>query len=231
MSVSTARLHQGIWSISAWRHHDQRVVDLPGVVLDDVDDVLVGADSAGELFRQGARRVAVHAEVDLRRHEVDEDSDSEPAADVAKLGLLAFIRDLTSHGVVVDWRVRFDSTESSWPSLTHLYPPTAIQGAIDGELALDRWRGLFHLCRCVYRVGPGFVQVRDRRTGELSRLTIDEPEYLEAVDQLLPGVSEQAVSPTILEDLAGESLLWRQNGFAVWLPYRVRRWPWPAMVA
>lgn len=145
------------------------------------------------------------------------------------LAQLAFVRDLTARGIVVDWQVRIDGTAAAWSALTHLYPPTELRGAAEGAEALDHWRRYFHLCRCVYRVGPGFVQVRDRRSGELSRLTIDEPEYIEAVEHLLPGASEQAVAAEILDDLAAENLVWRAAGLAVWLPYRAQRWPWPSM--
>lgn len=207
------------WPIAAWRHHDPRVADLPGVALDGVDQAAPSPDPAGELYRRGARRVALHGLVDLS------------GAAATSLRQLAFVRDLTGYGVVVDWRVRVDGAAGAWSSLSHLYPPTELLGTVEDAAALDRWRELFHLCRCVYRLGPGFVQVRDRRTGELNRLTIDDPEYLEAVDRLLPGVPEESIPPTILADLAAENLLWRWGGLAVWLPYRVRRWPWPAMAA
>jgi len=206
------------WPISAWRHPDPRVADLPGVVLDGVEQATSAPDTAAELYRRGARRVALPDVVDL--------TGEEPATPLAQL---AFVRDLTAQGVVVDWRIRIDATPGAWSALTHLYPPTDLHGAAEGAEALDHWRRYFHLCRCVYRVGPGFVQVRDRRSGELSRLTIDEPEYIEAVERLLPGASEQAVAAEILDDLAAESLVWRAGGLAVWLPYRAQRWPWPSM--
>lgn len=207
------------WPISAWRHPDPRVADLPGVVLEGVEQATSAtSDTAGELYRRGARRIALHDVVDL--------SGAEATSSLARL---AFVRDLTAQGVVVDWRLRIDGTPGIWSALTHLYPPAGLLGAAEGAEALDHWRRYFHLCRCVYRVGPGFVQVRDRRSGELSRLTIDEPEYIEAVERLLPGASEQVIAAGILDDLAAESLVWRAGGLAVWLPYRAQRWPWPAM--
>jgi len=225
-AVTTATAHPGAgsataasWPVSAWRHHDPRVADLPGVVLEGLDHAGSAPDSAGELYRRGARRVALHDVVDLS------------GAAAAALGRLAFVRDLTGHGVVVDWRVRFDGAAAAWSSLSHLYPPAELLGAVEDSGALDRWRDLFHLCRCVYRVGPGFVQVRDRRTGGLNRLTIDDRQYLEAIDRLLPGTPDEAIAPAVLGDLAAENLVWRMGGLAVWLPYRVRRWPWPAMAA
>jgi hypothetical protein len=208
------------WPISAWRHHDPRVADVPGIALEGVGLATSSPDFAGDLYRRGARRVALHDAVDLC---------DAPAA--GALSRLAFVRDLTGHGIAVDWRVRFDARTRAWPLLTHLYPPIELHGATEEAQALNHWRDYFHLCRCVYRVGPGFVQVRDRRTGELNRLTIDEPDYLEAVDRLLPGTPEHRIPPTILDDLAAENLLWRMQGLAVWLPYRVRRWPWPSMAA
>lgn len=209
------------WTITAWRHPDPRVAELPGVVVEEVDHATSRSDAPGELYRLGVRRVALHDVVDL--------SGAEPPA--TPLAQMAFVRDLTAQGVVVDWQVRLDGTPGTWSALTHLYPPAELFGTIEGAEALNHWWDYFHLCRCVYRVGPGFVQVRDRRTGELSRLTIDEPEYLEAVERLLPGAPEQAIAPGILDDLAAESLVWRLGGLAVWLPYRAQRWPWPSMAS
>jgi uncharacterized protein DUF5825 len=47
----------------------------------------------------------------------------------------------------------------------------------DGE----EWRSAYHPGKCFYRRGPGFLEVRDRRSGELSRFVIDDPTYVAAV--------------------------------------------------
>ncbi|GGP56842.1 hypothetical protein GCM10010278_37460 [Streptomyces melanogenes] len=41
-----------------------------------------------------------------------------------------------------------------------------------------------HLCKCLRRQGSGFVQIRDRRWGDLRRFAADEPEYQEVIESL-----------------------------------------------
>jgi tetratricopeptide (TPR) repeat protein len=62
----------------------------------------------------------------------------------------------------------------------------------------------------------------------LSRFTIDDPEYLAALDVLSGGADVDTVPASVLDDSVAENLVWLVGRTAVWLPYRVRRWPWPS---
>ncbi|MFI9723389.1 DUF5825 family protein [Streptomyces sp. NPDC052396] len=83
------------------------------------------------------------------------------------------IRELTAHAICVDWRVRLGPGTPSARSLGHLQPPGELLGPPDGAELPARRRHDHYLGRCVWRQGPGFIQIRDRRWGELRRYTVD----------------------------------------------------------
>ena len=208
-------------TLTLWRHPDPGTAAMPGVRMGTRTPGHPASLFADDLYRQGVRRVALG-------HVVDAVGDPSRAAAVIRD--LALVRDLTARGIVVEWRVRLDAAGSGWRLLSHLFPPAEVLGAEDAADIGLKWSDSFYLCKCIHRRGPGFVQIRDRRTGELHRLTLDEPEYLEALARLLDGVAETALPATVLEDFSGENLVWRAGGYAVWLPYHVQRWPWPSML-
>ncbi|MFL6112939.1 MAG: DUF5825 family protein, partial [Catenulispora sp.] len=78
--------------------------------------------------------------------------------------------------------------------------------------------------------GPGFVEVRDRRSGSLSRFVIDDPAYLGVVDRLIDGADVADLPADVLAVFVEEGLAGLAGESAWWLPYRVRRWPWPSMI-
>jgi Family of unknown function (DUF5825) len=207
--------------LTGWRHHDQLVADLPGIALapEPVPATAHTGQTAADLYAHGARRVAVDRVVDLT-----------DAGGPADLRALALVRELTSRGVVVDWQLRLPPDTPDWWLLNHLQPPSQLHAGPAGEQLRQAWADSYYLDKCIFRNGPGFIQVRDRRSGELNRLTIDEPDYLEPIDRLSEGVAEAAVPPHVVADFAAEGLLWSLAGTLLWLPYRVRRWPWPAML-
>jgi hypothetical protein len=209
-------------TLTGWRHHDEVVADLPGIALPawPAPATASAVDAATALYDAGARRVAIDGVVDLSG-----------SGDVpTSLRTLALVRELTGCGVVVDWRLRLTPGAPDWWLLNHLQPPAELQAGPGGAAVRQAWADSFYLDKCIYRHGPGFIQVRDRRAGELNRLTIDEPDYLEPLDRLLDGADEATVPAHIAADLAAEGLLWSLAGALLWLPYRVRRWPWPAML-
>jgi len=206
----------------SWRHHDRRVTGLPGIALPPLS-VPAGQTAAAvalRLYGAGARRVEVAGPVDLS-------GDSDPAT---SLRALALVRELTGHGVQVDWRLRLGPEADDWWLLNHLQPPAELAAGPAGDQIRQTWAESFHLNKCVYRQAPGFIQIRDRRAGELNRLTVDEPDYLSQLDPLLDVVPAAAVPTEIADAYAAEGLIWPLADLLLWLPYRVRRWPWPAML-
>lgn len=216
-ALSTTTAPSGGPAVRLWRHHDPVAADLPGIDLgtEQVTGDLV--DAAAGLVARGTRRAALSAPVDLS-------GAGDPAATVRALVL---VRELTSHAVAVDWRLLAAPGEQ-WRLLGHLYPPSEVAGP-SGQDILAEWRSGFHLCRFVYRRGPGFVQVRDRRFGDLSCFTIDDPAYLAAIAGLRTGATASTVPGHVMDDLLAEGLVGVVGELAWWIPYQARHWPWPVM--
>ncbi|MFF1379064.1 DUF5825 family protein [Streptomyces sp. NPDC058308] len=57
---------------------------------------------------------------------------------------------------------------AEWRLFSHLYPPRSLAGP-EGEAVLD-WRTTFHMNKCGYRRGTGFVDVTDLRHGKQRRV-------------------------------------------------------------
>jgi hypothetical protein len=183
-----------------------------------VDSAAPG-DLATALYRDGARRVAIDCPVDST-------GGTDARTAVSQLLLL---NELTSWGIVVDWSIVVDGTSDAWRLISHLYPPSEVLGHSDGALVRAEWREGFYVCKCVWRQGPGFVEVRDRRAGSLSRFVIDDPDYQAVIARLVPGCGVDEVPAAVLDDLVGEALAGRVGERAWWIPYRLRRWPSPAL--
>ncbi|MEV8375897.1 DUF5825 family protein [Kribbella sp. NPDC056861] len=194
-----------------WLDHDNEVRQLDGMRLAES----VYAD--GDLVGHGARHVALAAAVDF--------------ADAgAAVKALTTVRDLTSHGLAIDWRVDLESAWFDWKVLSHLYPPTELTGVDRPTEVLDLWRAKYYLCKCIYRAGPGFLQIRDRRWENLARFTVHDPRYLEAIDQLLSGVPANRIPSDVTQALLAENLVVGIGELLWFAPYRVRRWPIPSPV-
>jgi hypothetical protein len=201
-----------------WRDHDERVnAAIDSMCLGEYRFRLDSQAGAADVYGLGARLVELPTLVDL--------SGAMPAEWAVRT--VALIRDLTAQGVNVAWRLRLGKVVD-WHVLSHLWPPREIVGRQAGMVA--EWRRTHYLGKCVYRQGPGFVQVRDRRDGELTKFTIDADDHLTTIEPLLQGAATQTIPADVFADYATEDLLMQVGEFAVWLPYRVRRWPIPSMV-
>ncbi|HEY3734938.1 MAG TPA: DUF5825 family protein [Streptosporangiaceae bacterium] len=201
--------------LTLWRDHDPVVNAEPGMGLGTVNAIPEPVAAAAAWYRRGVRMVAFTDPVDLT---------GDPAQAVARLVL---IRELTAHGMAIDWALHADE-DLSWRDLSHLYPPTSMSG-VPGDL-LD-WQAAFRLCRCVHRFGPGFVQIRDRRFGGLRRTTVKGPDCPRDIETLMRGSPEGELEEPLVRDLTDRRLVGRAGTLLWWLPYRVRRWPVPAWQA
>ncbi|SDJ26688.1 hypothetical protein SAMN05444157_2547 [Frankineae bacterium MT45] len=205
-----------------WRHHDPETTQLPAVSA-GTELVRPGADpaaTAARLFAAGARRVEIGEPIDLS-------GDTDPHLLITSMLLLG---ELTALRVVLDWELDLGDLPDVWTSISHLTPPRHLVGMSEEaeEKILGPWRSTFYLDKCVFRQGPGFIQVRDRRDSTLHRLTIDDPRYLDAVANLSRGCAIASVPSDVWEALLGEQLVGVVGDLAWWMPYRVRRWPWPS---
>ncbi|MEO6504113.1 MAG: DUF5825 family protein [Jatrophihabitantaceae bacterium] len=207
-------------SLTMWRDPDDDVLALPGIAMGTLPGVGDPSELASRLYRDGVRRVELSRPVDL----------SGGMDHRTLVWSMLLLRELTSWGIAVDWQLRPGEHAEVWQRLNHLYPPAALLGHPDADEVLTDWRETFYLCKCVFRRGPGFVEVRDRRNASLSRFIVDDPEYLAAIEALINGVLAADVSQGVLREFVDEGLAGVAGDLAWWLPYRVRRWPWPSMI-
>lgn len=203
-----------------WRDHDDAVLDLPDMAMGELAASGDPQVMAADLYARGVRKVSVSSPVDL----------SGGMDATTLVWLMIFLRELTGWSVAYDWTMICGEHHDVWLRLNHLRPPRAMPDHPEADAVLAQWRDTHYLCKCIHRHGPGFIEVRDRRTGDLSRFVIDDPAYLAAVETLIPGALADSVPPDILAHLIEEGLVGTADAFAWWLPYRVRRWPWPSMI-
>ncbi|MEV7729563.1 DUF5825 family protein [Streptomyces sp. NPDC087917] len=210
----------GRFTVTASRDYDPEVGALPGMFLGRYEIDLAGGEAARRLFAAGARHVTLPRPVD-----VTDTADADWS-----VRALSFVGDLSSLAISVDWQLHTGPDPDAWRHYGHLHPPTAVLGTVDPAATALEWRNAYYICKCVFRYGPGFIQVRDRRFGELRRFTIDEPEYHEAIEALTDGARADAIPRPVLDDLMGEGLVLRFGDHLWWAPYRVRRWSEAPMV-
>ncbi|MFJ7263548.1 DUF5825 family protein [Streptomyces globosus] len=199
--------------VEAWRDYDPAVRALPGMRLGPLEPGGATArEDAERLHAAGARCVRLPEPVEVCA-----------GAGPRSARALALVRELTGRAVAVEWTARCGDGCAGRGELGHLYPPQEVEGAAAG--AARGWRAAYFPGKCVYRRGPGFVEVRDRRFGPLELFTIDEPLFVAAVGALRDGAAAGAVPEGVLAELEGARLVSRLGGRAWWLPVPVHRWP------
>jgi hypothetical protein len=209
-------------AVRLWHDYDEDSIALmPGLFIGSARLDRDRSATAAELFDRGVRKVSL-----------DDTVDEDAPDTTATVHALTLVRDLTSLGVVVDWRLRISARSGAWQMLNHLHPPTRLTvGDVEDDVAARAaWEEAHFLGRCLFRVGPGFLQIRDRRWGGLRRVTIAEPEYREAVMALLDGAPAETIAPHVMSGLSKARLVRQAGGRAWWLPYRVRRWPHSSVI-
>ena len=205
--------------------HDRAVSAVPGIDLGIAELREPPAEAAARWFAAGVRHLSLIEPVSL----AVEGSDARSRDTVRRLVL---VRELTSHGIAVDWQLLLPADGGAdWRVFSHLYPPARLVASADGDDdPLDTWRRSYYIDKCAFRRGPGFVQIRDRRSSQLNLLTIDDPAYLAVLDQVMDGAPVADVDLDVARDLAAEALVVQVGTMLVWLPYRLRRWPLPSMI-
>lgn len=162
----------------------------------------------------------------LRTVTVDEPVDLGAAADEC-LRLLRVLRDATSHAVRLRW------TLSGVPNLparthTHLVPPHSGTNEAARRHAV-LWAAAYQYGAFYYRLGPGFVAVKDvRDAADAGRMVIDDGhEAFLALAEATARAEVAHVGSEILETAAEAGLLLYTDETVLILPYRMRHWPVP----
>lgn len=146
----------------------------------------------------------------------------DPARDLAVLRMLG---EAAAHLVDLDWTL---AGEPPWPlrTVVHLPPPTTTLGA--GDFA-RRWRAEHRVGLCVYRVGPGFVRIRDLRPHGPHQRVLIEGGWATGFVALAsdPWHWPDDRATTLVDDLTEHGLAIRLPTGPHLLPTRVLRWPIP----
>ncbi|MFB1048365.1 DUF5825 family protein [Streptomyces chrestomyceticus] len=218
-------------ALALWRERDPAARDIPGVyagTLDLLGDQVEGA--VADLAAHHVQFARLPRTVDL--------TDRDGAAAVTAL---VAVRELTAFGIAVEWTLRLPGTgvgagvstgaAADWRPLSHLHPPAAvIRDDSSGSFGSGRdiavqWRDSFHAAKCGYRRGPGFLEIRDRRSGSFKRLVIRTHQHDQLIQALLRGVPETGVPSSVVARYLPPGLIHRAGRFLWWTPYRIRRWP------
>lgn len=175
----------------------------------------------GDAIVDGARAIKVGAPVLL--------SADEPRPTLA---LIRLLRDAASVGIPVAWNGGVGAGVDA-RLLIHLSPPGPLADE-DTSVTVATWRHHYQPGRCYYRMGPGFVFIKDVRWEAESaarfRLERDDVEdVFQSLEKVVDVPTLDASTSEVLDDLAGEHLVLQLDDLATLLPYRMRRWPVPAL--
>ena len=166
------------------------------------------------MFTAGGRLVVVNQIVDF--------DDLDPSDGVRFFELL---REFTSYGISVGWRLRTSHNDTRWRDLWHLFPPAEVEVPGTAGPTLEFWRQQFFFGLCTMRRGPGIVEVRDRRVGRIQRPSFTAPRQLAAIERLEKGAPASSVAPEALAEFEQARVVMAIGDLRLWLPCRTRRSP------
>lgn len=207
-------------SLQVWRDHDAAALRLgESMRLDSLVPVADAGVLAGDLFDAGGRLVVLGEIVDF-----------DDLGDVAAVRFVALLRELTSYGIAVEWRLRVTSGDTRWRDLWHLFPPSQVllPAGASGR-TWEFWRRQFYYGLCLARRGPGVIEVRDRREGKLRCLRFTAPPHLAEIGRLEQGAIASSLDAELLAEFESARVVLAIGDMRLWLPCRYRRPPlWPA---
>lgn len=203
-------------SLLVWRDHDGEALQLGELRRPDPVTLNTDADLlAGKVFDAGGRLVVIDEIIDF------DDLDT-----VDSLRFVELLRELTSYGISVGWRMRTSHNDTRWRDLWHLFPPSEVAiPAGTTDRILEFWQQQFYYGLCTMRRGPGMVEVRDRRLGRIRRLSFTSRLHLEAIERLERGAAASSVAPEVLAEFEKARVVLAIGGMRLWLPCRSRRSP------
>lgn len=202
--------------LQVWRDHDAEALRLGEFMR--VGSLAPATDAgllARNVFDSGGRLVVVGGVVDFA---------ALGAAEATRF--VELLRELTSYGIAVEWRLRAAPGDARWRDLCHLAPPSAVvppAGAADRTW--EFWRGHFYYGLCLMRRGPGMIEVRDRRAGRLRSLRFASPLHLAEIERLEQGATASSLAPEVLAEFEAARVVLAIGDMRLWLPCRFRRSP------
>lgn len=146
----------------------------------------------------------------------------------ADLRHLRWLRDVTSHAIRLTWTLE-GAPLLDRRDYCHLVPPSAFATLGNADV-VTRWRSEFRYGTFYYRVGPGFVTVKDVRPGgDHARMTISGPDAA-LFSRLAQTSCHQAGDEPLeaaLSVMSGAGLARYTRSSLLVLPFRLRHWPVP----
>jgi hypothetical protein len=203
-------------NLQIWRDHDGAALRLGELMrLDSFASVMDAGLLAGNVFDSGGRLVVVGEIIDF---------DALETADAARF--LELLRELTSYGIAVGWRLKASHDDTRWRDLWHLFPPSEVL-LPDGTAGhiWEFWQRQFYYGLCVMRRGPGVIEVRDRRAGRIRCLRFTSPPHLAAIEALEKGAPASSFEPEVLAEFEAARVALAIGDMRLWLPCRSRRSP------
>jgi Family of unknown function (DUF5825) len=201
-------------AMTLWKDRDPAARRLAGMYAGSVDRLDDPLTAVASLAASGVRFARLRDPVDLA-----------DVNGVAAAAALVAVRELTSHGIAVDWTIRMPAGAAGWQRLSHLYPPAVVRCGSESENVTTWWRDSFHAAKCGYRRGPGFLEIRDRRTGSFRRTVIRSARSDQAIAPLLRGMPAAALDETVTRRYLDADLVHQAGQYLWWTPYLIRRWP------
>lgn len=145
-----------------------------------------------------------------------------PVALDGSLGSLEFVsllRRSIESSQRVSWRCESTITVERAGMLEHLPPPS--EGGGEGG---DAWRANHRYGSYYYRLGPGFVSVRDRRMSYPASFLDLSVQALDCFGELSEPTQHSCGR---CRPLTEEGVIWRSGGTGVLLPFRLKYPPTP----
>lgn len=201
-------------TLRRWRERDAEAFT-EDMYLGEVQFADDPAQTASDVVARGALHVALPGPVVIGH--------GDPICERDNVRMLTQVRELTGRGISVDWELDLGAEAGQWQMFSHLYPPLSLAG-VGGAAILDRWRRSWHMNKCGYRRGEGFIEIVDLRRGTQRRIVMRKPHEAKLA-LLLKGASPSDFQQGEIESFIKSGLVHRVNTLLWWMPARITRWP------
>ncbi len=202
--------------LQVWRDHDGEALRLGEVMrLASFAAITDAGLLAHNVFDSGGRLVVLTGIIDF------------DAVDTAAASrFVELLRELTSYGIAVEWRLKSSHDDTRWRDLWHLSPPAEVvlPAGADARM-LEFWQRQFCYGLCFMRRGPGMIEVRDRRAGRMRLLRYTSEPHLAAIRRLEKGAPASSIEPAVLAEFEADRVVLAIGDRRLWLPCRFLRSP------
>ncbi|MET8682884.1 RiPP maturation radical SAM C-methyltransferase [Streptomyces sp. NPDC004732] len=202
-------------TLRSWRERDEETRARDGIYLGEERYENTPVQTVSDLVARGARHVALPEPLILGQDDLEGDRQAVRG--------LTHVRELTGHGLSVDWDLDLGAETARWRLFSHLYPPRSLAGP-DGDAVLDQWRTTFHMNKCGYRRGTGFIEVTDLRLGKQRRVVMRKINKAKLAS-LLDGAPVSDFRQPETAAFTKSGLVHQVGSLLWWLPSRITRWP------